>query len=255
MNILLVLAAMVAYSIGEDSVCRKFDCSPNLTTDPPMEGRLCGLYQSNITSFLVQACGSTDFMCPLSLDSVTDVTCYNHTFYPNPMFEHLFPGDNCENVSQCISGLRCENGICVGAAENATCGLSNDCNVGLYCTYGSCVPVKQFGEACDRLNQELCAFGTDCFRGTCTKYGTVDNELSLQGSNSHYLCNSFYAASGANRTSFCVNPPALISDEFERSDPNDIMCNYTAYEAGTGERIDGVLEPAQCGFNIRDSHW
>jgi hypothetical protein len=256
MKVQLVLAAIVAYVIGQDSVCRKYDCSTTLSTNSSQIGTLCGSYETNITTFLVQPCGSADLICPFTLGNETDATCANSTEGINPFTENFLPGDKCSNDGQCFGAIKCQSNVCVGAAVNAACNDIIDCDNGLFCNNTSiCAPVKQSGETCSVSINEVCAFGTDCYYGVCRKFGTIHNEKALLVGANEYLCHSFYAAQGTNGSYFCVNPPALISDDFERSDPNNIMCNYTTYQAGTGERVDGVLETANCGFNMENSHW
>jgi hypothetical protein len=246
---------MVAYVIGADSTCRKYDCSTTIANTTAVIGRTCGFYNTSMSTYLVQTCGRYDLACPLTLAVETNSTCVNHTVAPNQFLLNFVPGEVCTGNNQCRTGINCNSGVCVGAAENATCVDSFSCNAGLHCKASVCVPVKQSGETCDRTKGDVCAFGNDCFRGKCKRFGTVVNEQALETGASMYLCHSFYAAKGTNGSNFCVNPPALIGENFNRSDPNDIMCNYTAYQPGTGDRIDGRLEPAHCGFNMINSHY
>jgi hypothetical protein len=80
-------------------------------------------------------------------------------------------------------------------------------------------------------------------------------QKALDDRNSQYLCHSYFADQGKNGSNFCVYAPTLIKEEFERPDPEDLDCVYTAYEPDTGERIEDKTFSAYCGWNDNNSRW
>lgn len=96
-------------------------------------------------------------------------------------------GDSCYFVNDqhnCAAGLTCaKNGddgyVCQGLSQGQACIGMQDvkCNPGLACQFNQvglqwqCLPTIKRGDQCNSTVR--CQFGTECWNGTCTRYGSL----------------------------------------------------------------------------------
>lgn len=253
-QIIGLVVGVAALAHAQESVCRKYNCANDVADIQPQVGRRCGVYNSTSLTFWVQSCENEDLYCPIQLNSEREAKCVSEI--NNPLRRDLPPGDFCNNSNQCFNDGVCENGVCTGKGEKSDCQYHRECNVGLYCLNKVCSQIKRRGETCDLAMGHRCEFGSDCFQGTCTQYGTVVNKKAIAEENSEFLCYSFFASQGVKDTSriFCTYPPSLVPENFDRPDPNNLDCEYKMYESDTGEFFHKNLT-AKCGFNEDNAHY
>jgi hypothetical protein len=57
------------------------------------------------------------------------------------------PGESCSHTSDCVKHAICEHDTCyqLYGNQDGECQSNADCNIGLFCDYGSCQPEKQAG--------------------------------------------------------------------------------------------------------------
>jgi hypothetical protein len=100
------------------------------------------------------------------------------------------PGERIFDDRECLGTI--VNGFCRGLGENQSCANHTQCDIGLICVSGSCIPAKDEGQACSSSNL-LCKSYLTCVNGVCQKYGTIPNG---QASTSGDLCQSGYVRNG-----------------------------------------------------------
>lgn len=115
-----------------------------------------------------------------------------------------FPGDNCFSDSDCTTGGKCVNHICVGVPEGGIC--TNQwrlCDRGLYCPnappgHSTCRKQKPVGGTCQQEFSFLgflhginsvneCEWGSHCVRGVCKRDSEVRAGLGENCTGHHIM--------------------------------------------------------------------
>lgn len=159
--------------------CNKYQCDPN-----PSKTRIlfsyCITFNHTTSTFLLDPCDHSDvaanFCNPTDDPNETPVTCS----VPETQYENMYPGDYpCAGNSSCVTQY-CLDSICQGSDYSEPCNSSQDCNAGLQCDFGTCVPLLRPGEyGC--YNDTNCVNTCGCDTqpesnqpGVCIEYFSVD---------------------------------------------------------------------------------
>lgn len=105
-----------------------------------------------------------------------------------------FPGDICTNSTDCFGESDCSGGVCQ-ANNPSSCSVTQECNPGTFCQFGSCTPVFGAGEQCQVDMLGACGFGGSCELdpttglSVCVRYFSVPNGKEVSD-NQFNLCES-----------------------------------------------------------------
>jgi hypothetical protein len=143
----------------------------------------------------------------------------------------------------------CANGVCPGAAKDAVCTSTRDCNVGLFCNFtatnATCAPQVKAGSPC--TNDFMCPQTQGCLAGNCTDYYSKnlndDVSMTVNGTASSF-CRSMLAQSGkCYGNSYGANMAAdkngLVKCDINAASP----CNYIDSSNKT------FTEDCQCSYD------
>eukprot|EP01101_Sappina_pedata_P009836 TRINITY_DN58_c0_g2_i1.p1 TRINITY_DN58_c0_g2~~TRINITY_DN58_c0_g2_i1.p1 ORF type:complete len:369 (-),score=53.87 TRINITY_DN58_c0_g2_i1:72-1178(-) len=107
------------------------------------------------------------------------------------------PGDQCQESTDCVGALNCQNNVCQGLNQGEACdikaGNNGLCEFGLQCLT-TCEPTIAQGEPC--TNDASCYPGTTCVKGTCV----AQYSLGLGASCDATACKSGLTCATTNST-------------------------------------------------------
>ena len=110
--------------------CYKYQCGDDSKFP---SNNTCIQYADDI--FYVRACPEADDYCaPAEHPTHAPTNCTKL----NPTNPQNYPGDPCQNDNDCFSTGTCVSNKCKGKLEGTGCGTNTDCDVGLYCSTGTC---------------------------------------------------------------------------------------------------------------------
>lgn len=207
------------------------------------------VYLQNCTAQLTQY-GAQETYC--------DTTAFYSDIYqsiqctPDANPTNQLPGSACSSNSECYSAV-CTSAVCIGKTQGATCSMSQECNVGLYCTRDSVC------EALIGVDQSGCYSDYDCFiggscnsissskAGTCLAMYSLADGAIVPCFNSNG--NSTLCASGScvvdypqTMTGHCTTAP-MLTDSFPK------ICLTNSDCVGKNSRGETFTGVCKCGFN------
>lgn len=199
---ILVLSLILACSA--QLICPQIYCGTN--TAPS-----CYTYNQTINTGLSSQCGS-GYYCPFSYANMA--INYACTAEPTAtVTNNGVPGQSCNTTNQCVAGVTCTSGYCVGISKNSACTATSQCKPGLYCkTSGStstCQDLIEKGKACTDADE--CTYGTLCHNGVCTTAYSIAPGSSVD----YYLCSSYG-----------YSPMCRYGECFDVNATNSICINY-----------------------------
>lgn len=183
----------------------------------------------------------------------TEGQCENRKFATY----HRFPGEDCDSEHQCIEGSIClSSHKCSGREENESCSSNRDCLAGLYCslTENKCLTQKKEGEKCETGWE--CVNYLGCYKGVCTKFGTVPSGSlitekeapfpGLQG-RAYYFCESGQKDISGN---YCTSTyyDGETEEKYIKGSDDFVKCNkddLCYYRDSNGTFTKGCV----CGYN------
>jgi hypothetical protein len=209
------------------SECKKYTCG-NL--DPG----ICYFNNQDEDKVIVQNCIDPSEFCPFMNNSSDQILCTSREGY----HPRSFPGGNCEDTSECISGT-CKDQICTGKAQGEVCKNPPDCLPGFACKKRNdnsltCQPQSQDNEDCD--NDFDCKNTSGCLDGKCVAYLSFPVGTKIGRSKSVLpLCES-----GLDYQGKCE-----ILTNLNLSCSEDDPCKYKLSDGSVVE----IKEFCQCGKN------
>lgn len=243
--ILLIATAALA------SVCPSYQCG-SLSDD------LCVSYDGTTNTYSLQDCKASNTYCNATPNSMTNVTCSTY----NPAEAYInYAGEYCKDSTHCYMYYPCNNNVCTAKSYNATCGISEECGVGMYCayltnstgTYPVCQYQKKVGERCvndeDCVNTAACAYDY-VGNGTCTTYFSLPNGYDVAQCPGHInkLCKSSVCVLNGRTNYTCIDAPATLASLPSQCNPSSQgnACN-SQYLYNYGESY--FIQLCECGYN------
>ena len=273
-----VLLSAIGYlwtgvTADDPATCRAWECQEGLGGGQTGINRICANFTGTIS--VAEQCSPDSFLCDVQPNLEARSNCTE--FSPLPWKANLPPGDSCSVNEECQS-RNCTQvegrGLCIGAAQNATCTSDIACAEGHFCYTNpddqtrSCQPAIRAGQPCSGAAR--CEFGTMCANHTCTKVGSLktgtffnitDDEIYPNDDSDvrtmYWVCENFYAViteqtseGGTKKLFECTNglEKTFGDNEYARTDGNlDCIFNMTR-TSGEGVTLN-FTETAKCGFN------
>jgi len=113
-----------------------------------------------------------------------------------------YPGEYCENRTQCHSG-ECPENVCVGSKEGDPCQNHTQCDAELYCYDKKC---KEPNGSCSLENKILCKSNQVCNKGKCIDQGSLGKGLEAD---TPIACQSWYL----DKSKKCADAPSFEKEE------------------------------------------
>ena len=170
------------------SACYRWECAS-------LEDAECFSTSPNSLRIQVQACPSGT-KCAINQMSSVQPYDMSKSRYDCVALSWLpakkVPGELCELGENCYGGL-CSGGVCKGKMEGMQCLVHEECNAGLICSKGICVPQAPQGAQC--ASDEECANDSLCYNGKCTLVMSLPDGSEFSGwisENANLICSSGY---------------------------------------------------------------
>lgn len=154
-----------------------------------------------------------------------------------PNKAYLRPGYRASDASLCVSN-KLNGKYCGGQAKGETCDKDKFCDVGLYCSAGTCAA--------------LLADGADCTTGQCQPnslcYPDKKCKKWHQIANGQPAANARFCQSGYTLNGNCTDRPTVEKEWFDNA--TDLMkaCNYSDKSPWPGMCITYSKDPKQAGY-------
>mmetsp|Transcript_14658 Transcript_14658/g.21362 ORF Transcript_14658/g.21362 Transcript_14658/m.21362 type:complete len:341 (-) Transcript_14658:370-1392(-) len=218
--------------------CPKYKCS-SITTGGP---RICVSFQTTEPgTYLLDSskCLENEYCPPNHIEAVS--VCEEKVDQSPPKW----PGEKCSSSLQCKhSKGGCVEGKCQGSAEKESCLTSDNCNPGLFCSNGVCVPQISIGrQGCDFDHE--CVNNAACITKKCLPYFSIKvNDLTPQCDDTHrsLLCEEeFCYRNSTSGLSYCGVPP--------KSKKLPTKCNSNSDCISEVEDGVSINSTCECGYN------
>ena len=219
-----LIASIAIQAIVSENVCPLYKC----LTDGSETCHTYNKTEDGNVTIQVQKCKDSTKKCPEAFDSTKNATCT-----AKPEVTGLPAGEACENNSNCLGELKCENKVCAGKDKEAACVNDYECKPGLYCDGSNCKELNQVGTTCKKDTH--CVNNALCMGDKCVEIFSLNDG---QETNNKLLCKSMHLYLNTTESkSYCASSELTSSKEC----PKEGLCKYKT-TLGEGKEVNTTRE-------------